>query len=90
MHGPTDMLTGIVAGCIAGVVASCTALWDTRAKRTGIIFLLGMLLMFAGKFIDFSGGGAMASLMVWRCRLTLSELVLNAQAPVVSALGTII
>lgn len=62
MHGPVDMITGVTAGAMAGVVASCTAFWDTRVKRSAIIFLLGMLLMFAGKYIDFSGGGAMGGL----------------------------
>ena len=41
-------------------MSTCTA--TTRVKRSAVIFLLGMLLMFGGKYIDFSGGGAMGGL----------------------------
>lgn len=62
MHGPVDMITGVLAGALAGVLASATALWDSREKRSVLIFVLGMLLMFGGKYINFSGGGAMGGL----------------------------
>ena len=64
MHGPVDMLSGLVAGALAGSLASCTALWDTPPKRSAVIFLLGLLIMFAGKYVHFGGGGAMGGLML--------------------------
>ena len=62
MHGPVDMVTGVVAGALCGVIASATAMWNSPMKRSAVIFLLGMLLMFAGKHVDFAGGGAMGGL----------------------------
>mmetsp|Transcript_37353 Transcript_37353/g.92365 ORF Transcript_37353/g.92365 Transcript_37353/m.92365 type:complete len:750 (-) Transcript_37353:101-2350(-) len=64
MHGPVDMLSGLLAGALAGSLASMTALWDTPAKRSAVIFLLGLLIMFAGKYVHFGGGGAMGGLML--------------------------
>ena len=40
MHGPVDMVTGIVAGAAAGVLASMTAIWDTRWGRVQVEFSL--------------------------------------------------
>jgi hypothetical protein len=36
-----------------------------------VVFLLGMLLMFGGKYIDFSGGGAMVGGAVYTLSIQL-------------------
>jgi len=62
LHGPTDVITGLVAGVCAGAFVGLTVLWDTRWKRSTMVFILGMFLMYVGRNYGFNGGGAMASL----------------------------
>ena len=62
MHGPTDVVMGLIAGSCGGVLCGLTVLWDTRWKRSSMVFMLGMFFMFIGRSYGFNGGGAMASL----------------------------
>ena len=38
-HGPLEVMLGVVAGLLGGLVASCTKLWNACAKRTAVLFL---------------------------------------------------
>lgn len=62
LHGPTDVLLGLVVGTLGGMLCGITKVWDIRWKRTSATFMLGIFFMFLGRNYGFNGGGAMASL----------------------------
>lgn len=62
LHGPVDVITGLVAGAAGGAMLGMTIVLNERWKRSAMTFMLGMFFMFIGREYHFSGGGAMASL----------------------------
>ena len=62
LHGPVDVLTGLVVGSLGGILCGMTLILNEPWKRSSMIFVLGNFFMFMGRQYNFSGGGAMASL----------------------------
>lgn len=64
LHGPIEILSGIFSGVIAGFIASATVLWTDRPKRSAIVLVMGLAMMFLGKHFHFQSAGAMAGLVM--------------------------
>lgn len=64
LHGPIEIVSGIASGVLAGLVASATVLWTDRPKRTAVVAVMGLGMMFFGKHFHFQGAGAMAGLVM--------------------------
>ena len=62
LHGPVDVLAGLIFGTIAGAICGATKVWNEPWKRSSMVFMLGMFMMFMGRSYGFNGGGAMSSL----------------------------
>ena len=64
LHGPIEIASGVAGGVLAGLVASATVLWTDRPKRTAVVAVMGLAMMFLGKHFHFQGAGAMAGLVM--------------------------
>jgi NhaP-type Na+/H+ or K+/H+ antiporter len=64
LHGPVDVVAGVSAGCLGGLICGCTAIWGKKWQRSSAVFGMGLTLMFLGRKYGFNGGGAMASLVL--------------------------
>jgi len=62
LHGPVDVLAGLIFGTLAGIICGVTTVWNEPWKRSSMVFVLGMFMMFMGRSYGFNGGGAMSAL----------------------------
>mmetsp|Transcript_22660 Transcript_22660/g.42595 ORF Transcript_22660/g.42595 Transcript_22660/m.42595 type:complete len:699 (+) Transcript_22660:104-2200(+) len=64
MHGPLEIIFGVLLGFTGGAVLSATRIWNKRWKRSACVLGLGMLFMFGMLRQGFSGAGAMGGLIM--------------------------
>jgi len=64
LHGPLEIILGVVLGLTGGHILALTKVWNKRWKRTAITFGLGMAFMFGMLDLGFSGAGAMGGLIM--------------------------
>mmetsp|Transcript_18971 Transcript_18971/g.39509 ORF Transcript_18971/g.39509 Transcript_18971/m.39509 type:complete len:682 (-) Transcript_18971:73-2118(-) len=64
MHGPLEIILGVILGMVGGHILAMTKVWNMRWKRTAITFGLGMAFMFGMLDLGFSGAGAMGGLIM--------------------------
>ena len=64
LHGPLEIIFGVLLGLTGGHVLSLTKVWNMRWKRTAITLGLGMAFMFGMLDLGFSGAGAMGGLIM--------------------------
>ena len=50
LHGPVDVLAGLIFGTIAGAICGATKVWNEPWKRSSMVFMLGMFMMFMGRY----------------------------------------
>lgn len=62
LHGPLSLIYGVLVGTVAGVILSFTKLWDKSWKRTTVIMLASLSIMFGMKALSYSGSGAMGAM----------------------------
>jgi NhaP-type Na+/H+ or K+/H+ antiporter len=62
LHGPLSLIYGIIVGSVAGAIMSITKVWDQSWKRTTIITLSSLSIMFGMKALSYSGSGAMGAM----------------------------
>merc|ERR1712141_283525 len=65
ISGIAELILGVVAGAIVGRIASHEKVWGslrTPALNAALALLVAALMIFGGKLIKKSGGGAIAAL----------------------------
>lgn len=64
LHGPLSILLGISSGCLGGILVSLTKIWNVEWKRSAMIIVSVLIIMFTLKAYSFSGSGAIGALTV--------------------------
>ena len=64
LHGPLEIIFGVILGFAGGYTLSFTKIWNKRWKRSAVVFSLGMLFMFGMLDWGYSGAGAMGGLIM--------------------------
>jgi len=64
LHGPLEIVFGVILGFTGGAILSATRIWNKRWKRSAVVMGLGMLFMFGMLRQGFSGAGAMGGLIM--------------------------
>jgi len=62
VHGPLAVALGLGTGLGMGLVASLTALWSTRLRRSLVLLAMGLGQMYALSRAHYAAGGAMGAL----------------------------
>ena len=64
LHGPLEIIFGVLLGFAGGYLISFTKIWNKRWKRTAVVLGLGLMMMFGMLRQGFSGAGAMGGLIM--------------------------
>ena len=64
MHGPLNVVFGLVAGLVGTALCSFTLLWNTRLARSMVVLLVSQCMMLGALRFHFSGAGALGGLML--------------------------
>jgi NhaP-type Na+/H+ or K+/H+ antiporter len=64
LHGPLEIIFGVLLGFSGGYIISATKIWNKRWKRTAVVLSLGLLMMFGMLRQGYSGAGAMGGLIM--------------------------
>ncbi len=60
--GPLSVVLGIFIGLLLASLGALTKLWNTTWKRTALVTLLALSVMFGMQALSYPGGGAMGSI----------------------------
>jgi len=64
LHGPLEIIFGVLLGFSGGYLISFTRIWNKRWKRTAVVLGLGLMMMFGMLRLGYSGAGAMGGLIM--------------------------
>jgi NhaP-type Na+/H+ or K+/H+ antiporter len=64
LHGPINIVAGVLFGLLGAGVMSLTKIWNTPQKRSFMFLVIGTGLTFAAKKAHFAGAGALACLVM--------------------------
>merc|ERR1719476_438524 len=67
LHGPINIIAGVLFGFLGAGVLSLTKIWNTREKRSFMTLIIGTAFTFAAKKAHFAGAGALACLVMAAC-----------------------